>query len=376
MYNTNTRFLYNADAPVASPAAAMAALSANPVQTETTTTETTASTEATPAANAEPAETAKVVAEAPAETPKPAAAPVITEKPWEEVLKSQKPEAIFKELGLDDKVVKLAQRLAKADPKIAAFLDTWENKGDVKSYLEALTTDYSKMAPEDVMRQNLRSQFPELDDEQFADLYAVKVTDRYKLDAENYTVDEVRRGKTELLADSKAIREALIAKQQEKLLSPSPEATVDPRVSEYEARQAQQVEGVANYKKSLTEDPYIKSVIAAKQITIGTGEEAFNLKIDSPEEALAFWHDPKAIVETMRTDGKDDFQKQTLIAAFAKDPLKFISELGKHYKTLGAKPIVDQLENASGPGDQTARAEVQAGSAAEAMAKNGRFVTR
>lgn len=366
MYNT-TRFIYNADAPAVSPAAAMAALSVEaPVETKT---EVPAPTEAP--AVAPIAESAKPVAE----TPKPEV-PLVQEKPWQEVLKSQKPEAIFKELGLDDKAVKLAQRLAKADPKMAAFFDTWESKGDVKSYLEALSVDYSKMSPEDVIRQNLKSEFPDISKEDFADLYAVKVIDRYKQDPERFTEDEVRRGKIEMMADSKPVREALVKQQQERLLPPSPEAQADPRIAEFEQTQKRQTEAVDNYKKTLYEDPFIKNMVTNKQLTIGTGEEAFNYKLPEPEKVLSYLYDGAAVVPTLQTDGKDDPYKSALISAFAHDPAKFIQELGTHFKALGAKAFVDPIENPSVPGAQTSKPEVAPATAAEAMAKGGKWNNR
>jgi len=115
---------------------------------------------ATPPSNAEPAkpESPKPEENAAAVTPQKEEPPKPTQ--WQEVLKQQQPDAVLKELGYDDKVIGLLKDAKTLDPKMLAFLDHWKSKGDVTSYLKELTTDYSKMTPEDVLKQQLQREYP------------------------------------------------------------------------------------------------------------------------------------------------------------------------------------------------------------------------
>src|ERR1700722_4968678 len=169
---------------------------------------------------------------------------------WQEVLKQQQPNAVLKELGYDDHMVNFLAEHKQIDPKMVGFIQHWQKTGDAGPYLKALSTDYGKMAPEDVMRHQLQMQNPELNDKQLETLYKVKVTQRYKLDPVNYSADEVEEGRIELMADVKSIRQALSAEQQNFLL-PKPAAQPagpDPQV--------QRQQEIAVYRQTIENDPY------------------------------------------------------------------------------------------------------------------------
>lgn len=357
--NNNQRFLY--DPQFDSPAAAMAGL----VSTETPAQEPAV-------AVASPAEPAPVETQAEPITP-PQPAP-IAEKPWQEVLKSQNPEAVFKELGVDYNTVNFAKEVL-ADQKMKGFYDTWKNQGNVTEYLEALTTDYKAMPAEEVMRRDLRSKFPEMSKEEFDILYEDRVIDRYKLDPEKYSEEEVNRGKILLKADSTQIRESLIAKQNEKLLS-TPQAQTDPRLAEFETQQAQQAKAIEEYNNYLKTDKYFEDFRSTKTLTIGEGENAFKYAVSDPDKTLSWLTDPEALAKSFETNGQRDAAKKALIATFASDPYKFLEEHAKHYRSLGTANVVAEIQNASKPGPQAAASEAQPATAAEAMSRNGRWSTR
>ena len=154
-----------------------------------------------------------------AATPAPIAqepTPVLT---WQEVLKAQQPETVFKELGYDEKVVGISKTLSE-NPKMAALFDQWINKGDLTPYLKAVTTDYSKMSSEQLMRHQLLEEYPDADEATINALYQRKVVKAYGLDSPYE--DEVAEGKLLLDADAKKARETLISKQQE-FLTPKPQ---------------------------------------------------------------------------------------------------------------------------------------------------------
>lgn len=340
-------------------------------------------TPALPATATEPKLAAQAKPESPTPTTEPAAAKPQTEEPvkvptWQEVLKSQQPDTIFKELGLDGKVVDLSKKLV-GNPKMMAFYEHWEkNNGDIKPYLSALSTDFSKMAPEEVMRHQLREEYPELDAKQLDTLYKIKVTNRYKLDEVNYTEEEVAEGRIELMADVKPIRAALTAKQDQYLIPKPPE--LKPAEPDNQALQKQQE--FEAFQTQLTNDPYIKELTSNKKITIGEGAEAFSFAVD-PAKIMNIMLDAdawasKLLIQQDNADGSKTWipnaKKQALIGAILEDEDGFLREMSKHYKSLGGKAAIDPIENAKPPGaGAPAKAEAESTNPAAAAAKRGRL---
>lgn len=339
-------------------------------------------TPATPALATEPKPAAQAKPESPSPKIEPAPATPQTADPikvpsWQEVLKTQQPDAIFKELGFDEKVLNLSNRL-KDKPEMVALLDHWESKGEMKPYLDALNTDYQKMSPEDVMRHQLRDQNPELDAKQLDTLFKIKVTNRYKLDEQLYSEDEVAEGRIELLADAKPIRGMLAEEQKKYLLPVAPEpkqAGPDPQA---EKRQQE----IANYKAKYTEDPFIKDIQTNKRITIGEGPEAFNYPVD-PDTLInqlvnvEQWQELLDSKE-VKPDGSITYlpkvRTQALLAAIGRNEKDFFKALETHYKSLGGKAITDTIDNAKPPSGATpAHAEVETSDPVAAMAKRGRI---
>ena len=67
---------------------------------------------------------------------------------------------------------------------------------------------------------------------------------------------------------------------------------------------------------------------------------------------------------------------QLAVAAFALDSEKFLSEYAKHLIAVGAKQVIDPIENAKPPeGSTPAKSEAAPTSMAAAMAKSGRKVS-
>lgn len=336
-----------------------------------------------------PAESAKT--EAPAatvtpESPKPAEA-VIPQKEetakipsWQEVLKSQQPDTILKELGFDDKTVGFLKGKKGIDEKLLNFYSHWEsNNGDVTKYLKELTTDYSKMPAEEVMRHQLREEYPKATEKQIDALFKKQVLDAYKIDPNLYTEEEVAEGRLLIEAIADKHRDKLVADQQNFLLPKPSEKTAEPDHQEL-ARQQE----VQEYQKYMQEHSYTKSLFTNNKITLGEGEEAFNFPVNPLEiSEILFdsnkWAESFFVTNEMPDGSKKylpDVEKQYLVAAIIKHGKSFLDEYAKHSRALGAKAAIDPLENLTPPtGGQPAKAEGAPTSAAAAMAKGGRIVS-
>ena len=388
-----TRKFYEADAPVATGGGVnIAALMAtqgvmnntdNPVakpieitekKEEPTATETAPAATATTdtkveTANSEtPSPTTEV---APVQEPQKAAEPV-KQPTWQEVLKSQQPDSVLKELGFDEDKLKFVKEVKELDPKMVAFLQTWQNGGDVTAYLREMTTDYKSMPAEEVMRHQLRQEYPTASDAQLEALYKREVVKAYNLDSTDD--DEVSEGK--LLLDAKAdrYRADFIKNQDSKLLPKPQEKSLEP-----DPAIAAREQMIENVTKQFNEDSYTKNVLATNQISIGEGEEKFNFPVDSKALIdLAINGDTtgELMFNKVESNGQVNYlpksDHQILVATVQKYGMSFINELIKHSKSLGGKSAIEPIENAKIiSADNSSKAEGAPKTAAEAMAKGG-----
>lgn len=389
---------YNIDAPdlISSPAAAMATMGRIIESGATETSAPAVVDTPLPANQPEPAPPAP--APASGETPTPAPAAPATPEPtppqipeptqpaavtdWREVLKSQQPDTILKELGFDEQALKLAQKFKGIDPKVVGLIDHWQTNGDVKPYLEALSVDYSKLSPEDVMRHHLRKDYPELSKEDFDILYQDRVTDRYKIDPNLYTDEEVRKGNVLLAADVKRVREDLIKAQSDFFVPKAPEKSAAEAPESSEAIEQRRVQGEERYKAEILNDSYTKELFTNKKMIFGTGEDAYQYEFD-PVGVQSVLTDQKEWQKAMfKQVGEDDkgnpivapnTQTQWLVGAIIKDP-EIFNKLATHYKALGAKVANDLLENAKLPDSPSSKGDPTPANPAAAMAKTGRVI--
>ena len=296
------------------------------------------------------------------------------EVPKQTVLKQQPTDQVLKDLGLDAEMVKLAKEIA-GNQKMKAFYENWLNKGDVTSYLKAVTTDFSKMKPEEVMRHQLREANPDLDEKQLGILFKKKVTERYKQDPELYSADEIEEGYVEMMADVKPMRQSLQA-EQEKLFLPTPPEKEPP--VDIAAEQAQKKEeAIQEVKRMIVADPLYREVLQNKKLTIGEGESAYHFPMKDPEAALSVLYD-EVQMSSKLFDESDlpIMETQLILAAILQEgPKKFFKNLAKHYQSIGGQAAIAPVENPSQPGNIVSPAEKSYKSIAEAMAKAGRKVT-
>jgi hypothetical protein len=282
---------------------------------------------------------------------------------WQEVLKKEQPDTVLKELGFDEKVV--------------SFLNHWKNGGDLKEYLQEMSTDYSKMPAEEVMRHQLRLDYPKASDAQLDILYRKKVVEAYRI-GEYYDEDEAAEGRLLLEAEAEKYREGLVQRQQKYLLPSPPEAA--PSAPDTQALEQQQL--IDNSKKSVVESPLFRQVLANNKLTIGEGDEAFSFPVNA-NELPEIIYDPAKFVESIFKVSQDasgrinlqaDPEHQLLVAAVAKHGKGLLIELAKHYKAIGGKKAVEPIENASVPnGAKPAMSEAAPSSPAAAMAKFGKL---
>lgn len=296
---------------------------------------------------------------------------------WQEVLKQQQPQhnQVLKEMGYSDKLVELVNELKEVDPKVFGFLSTWKSGGDLSKYVSEWTTDYSKMSAEEVMRHQLRQEYPKATPQQLEVLYNREVTKAYSLDSDDE--NEVSEGRLLLEAKADRFRETLIQGQQNYLMPKPPEPKPDVQAIE----QAERQKDFEAYEQSVTNDDYTRNIISSKQMSIGDGEEKFNYPLNT-DEVMKMIVDPDTWAakfftpqnQNGRTVYTPNIQKLWLVNSFANDPEGFLKSYADHFKAIGAKSAIKPIENAK-PADSTtipSAPEKAPQSVAEAMARFGK----
>lgn len=356
--------------------------------TNTESTEKPTETETTPAAIATEAKVEEVNAETP--TPKevvettPTPQIVEAKEPqttWQEVAQKQ-PNDVLKALGFNDDVANFVSDLKELDPKMVAFLNTWKSGGDVTGYLREMTTDYTKLSAEEVMRHHIRQSYPKADERQLEILYRTKVVNAYNLNSMDE--DELEEGKLLLEAEAEQFREKYIESQKEFLLPKPQEAKAviqDNSIQEKQAEADRKFNEM--YKSQVDNNALTKNIIANKVLPVGDGETKFNFPVE-PNEVIdvlynngdkwqnAMWE--KTIDENGNTSLKPKVEHQLLVATVAKYGMGFIEKIKEHYTSLGANKVIAPIENAKIPENQTGSQSAPAPkTAAEAMAMKGRI---
>lgn len=288
---------------------------------------------------------------------------------WQEVLRNQQPDTVLKELGYDEKAVSFLKDFNSLDPKMQAFLNVWKTNGDVKEYLREMTTDYEKMSAEEVMRHQLRQEYPKASQQQLEALYRREVIKAYSLDSEDE--DELNEGKALLEAKADKYRETFINGQKDKLLPKAP-PPVDNSAEEAKALEAEK-QRIEAYKSQFNNNSSFKEINNSKAYSFGDGDEKFNYPV-SPNDLQEILFTEKWQDNMFNSDGTPNVEHQLLVATVNKYGINFIKELAKHFKSVGGNKAIEPIENASKPDMGTpSPAEAPPKSAAEAMARFGRL---
>lgn len=312
-------------------------------------------------------------AEPKVETPAIPAQPIV-QPTWQEVLKAQQPETVFKELGYDEKVVGISKTLSES-PQMVALFEQWISKGDLTPYLKAVATDYSKMDSEQLMRHQLLDEYPNADEATLNALYQRRVVKAYDLNSDD--ADELADGNRLLDADASKVREQLIIKQQQFLTPKPPEpkavlTAVDPQESQ---RQIQKDFIVNNIKES----SLTKGVLTTGKFNVGIEGEKFSYEMPKPQEVVELLLDSKKWQSQLFTkqDISDllipNVEKQLLLAAIAYDTDGFFKKYNEHLKSLGSAAVIDPMENASASSTKTSSVAAEGKSIAAQMATAGRI---
>jgi hypothetical protein len=228
------------------------------------------------------------------------------------------------------------------DDFIKGVVEFYEKTGDITPYLQAKTVDFAKMSDEDILRRSLREQYSELSDKAFDKLYRMQVTDKFKLDEEEFSEDEVQLGRELLKIEANKARQSY-AEWQKNFSAPSPVA--DTAVDQEAEKMMQQ------FVDSVKANQTTQRILADKKISIKTSDGEFNFELQAPESIVDMTLDnDKFFAQFVAPEGQVDYDRWYKAAAYSQNPELFEKALINYGKTLGRLEVTKDIKNPSDPG--------------------------
>lgn len=235
---------------------------------------------------------------------------------------------------------------AKVDPPKYSFKDDfikgaveyYEKTGDLTPYLQAKTVDFNQMADEDVMRRDLREQYPDVSEKAFEKLFKQQVVDKFKLDPDQWEEDDVDLGKQLLKSEASKLR-SKYQEWQNGFKAPEPQ-------NDNSVEDAQR--SLEEFAEKTKADAATKSLMDSKRIAIQTGDGEFNFEISNPDQLLEMTIDnTKFFTQFVGAEGNLDYAKWYKTTAYAQNPEMFEKSLINYGKTLGREEITKEIKNPS-----------------------------
>lgn len=258
---------------------------------------------------------------------------------WKNEIKKANPKEILKELGYDD--------------FIAEFAEFRKNGGDAYKYLEAKAFDWGNVTHQELVKDDLKLQYPHLTDDKIERLYQAK----YK--QSDMAADEDREvGLIQLEADAELVRQKRINEQKAfqipELARPQEAIDLQNRVIEQQKLDAENSQRIFEFFR---EHEATKSLYESKRVAIDLGDNGkFNFNIDKPENLMSVALDSEKWQRAISINPQEadtsklipDVAKLQKIALVALNP-NYEKDLVNYGKSLGLKAIVEEGQNARRP---------------------------
>jgi hypothetical protein len=257
---------------------------------------------------------------------------------WKEELKKANPKDILKELGYDD--------------FLAEFAEYRKNGGDAYKYLEARAFDWDTVSHQDLILDELKSQYPHLTEDKVERLYQAK----YK--QSDMASDEDREiGLIQLEADAELVRQKRVTEQKQFQI-PDPARMQEANTQAmYEEQRKLEIDQSQKIIQFFQEHEATKNLYQSKRVAIDLGDNGkFNFNIDKPENLMSVALDSEKWQRAISVNPQEadvsklipDVAKLQKIALVAMNP-NYERDLVNYGKSLGLKAIVEEGQNARRP---------------------------
>ena len=268
----------------------------------------------------------------------PAAAPAVAPPTFnfdEEIKKIPRNE-LLKKAGVTDFAIEMDEYLAKG--------------GNAADYLNAKSIDYNKISDEDLVKSDLRKEYPGFSAEDIDELFLAKYKD---IDAVDPTDLDRKRSELQLRADAFKARQAKIEQQQKFKIPDAPILQKNEAYEQWKTEQESQSKLIEQGKQWFLQHDATKALNESKRVTISLGEGVapFNFNVDKPELITQNLTDGGETWNklTSTKTGEPDVPKQQLLTLIAFNPQKFINDIFNYGVSTGQRKLVSEGQNATKP---------------------------
>lgn len=222
------------------------------------------------------------------------------------------------------------------DDFIKGVVEFYEKTGDLTPYLQAKTVDFTKMSDEEILRKNLREQYSDLSDKAFERLYKQQVTDRFKLDTEEWGEDDSELGRELLKSEASKLREQYL-EWQRNFAAPEPQSSDD-----------QTAEILQRFESEVRSSEITKGFLESKKLTIKTSDGEFSYEVPQADAVIDMTIDNDRFFSQFALDqGQLDYGKWYKTVAYSQNPELFERALINYGKTLGRSEVTKEIKNPS-----------------------------
>ena len=228
------------------------------------------------------------------------------------------------------------------DDFIKSVVEFYEKTGDITPYLQAKLVDFNQMSDEEIMRRNLKEQYPDVSEKAFDRLFKQQVVDKFKLDADEWGEDDSELGKELLKSEASKVRQKYVDWQKG---FTAPERVED---NSQVQEDAEAEEAMKNFESSVKQSELTKKLLESKRLTIKDGDSEFAYEIPEADAIVDMTLDnDKFFAQFASTEGQVDFAKWYKTVAYSQNPEQFEKSLINYGKTLGRQEVTKEIKNPS-----------------------------
>lgn len=253
---------------------------------------------------------------------------------WEDEIKKVDRKEVLKKLGVSDFALEMDAHIAGG--------------GDPADYLSARSIDYNKIPDEELVKQDLRKQYPNFSSDEIQKMF----NRRYGI-KEDMQDEEKEDILLELKAKAYNIRQSNIAEQQKFKIASAVPVQQDENYQKWKEQSAANEQIINQLHQFYQGHQATKALNDSKRVTVnfGDGVKPLNFQVDKPELITNSLMDggQTYLQAALNDQGEPDVARQQLVSLFAFNPQKFIQTVFNYGKSMGVQSKVTEGQNATKP---------------------------
>lgn len=225
--------------------------------------------------------------------------------------------------------------LVPDDEFLKNFIKVYKRGGSAAEYLEAMTTDFSKMSAEDIVKYEMRKANPGLP-EKFINRKVKDFLQKEFNFQEEYDDEEDKVYAEELLRMYADRKRAEFEESKKKFQIPERKQPNDDVQAEVQAE-------VDRFNSYVKENPVTKSIMESKKVAFGD----FNYQVDPESLVTSATDSAQFFSKFSKKDGGIDLEKFFKVDAIASDPDQFLKAYAAHEIAKAKIEWLKELKNPS-----------------------------